>query len=67
MIKLATKNDLKKKKNPTKIYTETRAIAYQVDPAPWFVGVWLSTSFRLRCESWPSEAGSFLGSLGWQR
>jgi hypothetical protein len=30
-----------------------------VDPAPWFAGVWLSTSFRLRFESWPSEAGSF--------
>lgn len=34
-----------------------------MDPAPWFVGVWLSTSFRLRCESWPSEAGSFSGGM----
>ena len=42
----------------------TGASTYRVDLAPWFVGVWLSTSFRLRCESWPSEAGSFC-RLAW--
>ena len=69
MIELATKNNFVLK-NPVEDNTANeRASTYQVDPAPWFAGVWLSTSFRLRFESWPSEAGSFFfsGSLGWQR
>lgn len=36
-----------------------RESTHQVDLAPWFAGVWLSTSFQPRCESWPSEADSF--------
>lgn len=35
-------------------------VLFRVDPEPWCVGVWLSTSFRPRCASWPSEADSFL-------